>query len=96
MSVSVVSGGGGLSDIDRATLNSISSNTVSYVSSNIDTADSTDYYFLSFIPGTTKWKIKRLNKTTYVSDYATGDGTIGKKVNELNNPKLVDSGLVIY
>ena len=47
-----------------------------WVSSNIDTADSTYYYFLSFFQGTTKWRINRLNKTTYVSDYATGDGDI--------------------
>lgn len=47
-----------------------------YVSSNIDTTDATNYYFLSFIPGTTKWRINRLNKTTYVSDYATGEGDI--------------------
>lgn len=47
-----------------------------YVSSNIDTTDSTYYYFLSFLPGTTNWRINRLNKTTYVSDYATGDSDI--------------------
>jgi len=47
-----------------------------YVSSNIDTEDTTNYYFLSFIPGTTKWRINRLNKTTYVSDYAVGDSDI--------------------
>ena len=47
-----------------------------YVSSNIDVEDETNYYFLSFIPGTTKWRINRLNKTTYVSDYATGDSSI--------------------
>lgn len=47
-----------------------------YVSSNIDTTDATNYYFLSFIPGTTKWRINRLNKTSYVSDYAIGDSDI--------------------
>jgi len=47
-----------------------------YVSSNIDTADTTNYYFLSFIPGTTKWRINRLNKTTYISDYVVGDSDI--------------------
>jgi len=48
----------------------------SWVSSNIDIADATYYYFLSFIPTTTKWRINRLNKTSYVSDYATGDSSI--------------------
>ena len=47
-----------------------------WVSSNIDTEDATNYYFLSFIPGTTKWRINRLNKTSYVSDYAIGDSDI--------------------
>lgn len=48
----------------------------SFVSSNIDTADATNYYFLSFISGTTKWRINRLNKSTYVSEYAIGDSSI--------------------
>lgn len=47
-----------------------------YISSNIDTEDAINYYFLSFISGTTKWRINRLNKTTYVSDYAIGDSDI--------------------
>lgn len=48
----------------------------SWVSSNIDMDDATYYYFLSFIPDSTKWRINRLNKTSYVSDYATGDSAI--------------------
>jgi hypothetical protein len=49
---------------------------LTWVSSNIDMTDGTYYYFLSFIPATTKWRINRLNKTSYVSDYATGDSSI--------------------
>lgn len=56
------------------TLQSIAGNFL--VSSNIDMSDATYYYFLSFIPNSTKWRINRLNKTSYVSDYATGDSTI--------------------
>lgn len=47
-----------------------------WVPSSIDVEDATNYYFLSFIPGTTKWRIKRLNQSTYVSDYAIGDSSI--------------------
>ena len=91
MSVSVASGSGfpgssqadlkriadNQGNINSATeeiLQSITGN--QYVSSNIDTEDATNYYFLSFIPGTTKWRINRLNKTSYVSDYAIGDSDI--------------------
>ncbi len=47
-----------------------------YVSWNIDTADWTYYYFMSFLPWTEKWRINRLNKSTYVSDYATWDSDL--------------------
>jgi hypothetical protein len=56
------------------TLQSVTGNL--WISSNIDMADGTYYYFLSFLPSTTKWRINRLNKTSYVSDYATGDSSI--------------------
>lgn len=49
---------------------------LSYVASNIDMSDATYYYFLSFIPNSTKWRINRLHKTTFVSDYALGDSSI--------------------
>lgn len=61
-------------NVSGSELQSIAGN--SWVSSNIDMADSTYYYFLSFIPGTTKWRINRLNKTSYVSDYAIGNSAI--------------------
>lgn len=48
----------------------------SWVSSSIDMTDATYYYFLSFIPGTTKWRINQLNKTTYESGYKVGDSDI--------------------
>jgi len=77
ISISVSGGGGNVNTSKLATeetLQSIIDN--QYVSSNIDTEDATNYYFLSFIPGTTKWRINRLNKTTYVSDYAVGNSDI--------------------
>ena len=48
----------------------------SWVSSSIDMTDATNYYFLSFIPNTTKWRINQLNKTTYESAYKVGDSNI--------------------
>ena len=65
---------GNINSATEEILQSITGN--QYVSSNIDTEDATNYYFLSFIPGTTKWRINRLNKTSYVSDYAIGDSDI--------------------
>ena len=65
---------GNINTATEEILQSITGN--QYVSSNIDTEDATNYYFLSFIPGTTKWRINRLNKTSYVSDYAIGDSDI--------------------
>lgn len=57
-------------------INLDTSTLVEWVSSNLDMTDNTYYYFLSFIPTTTKWRINRLNKTSYVSDYATGESSI--------------------
>lgn len=81
-----VYGGGGVSkyitNVAGETINPATEETLqgiagsSWISSNIDTVDATYYYFLSFIAGTTKWRINRLNKTSYVSDYATGDSSI--------------------
>ncbi len=75
ISISISGGGVDTSNLaTEETLQSITGN--QYVSSNIDTEDATNYYFLSFIPGTTKWRINRLNKTSYVSDYAIWDSDI--------------------
>lgn len=64
-----------------------------WVSSNIDTKDNTYYYLLSFIPGTTKWRINRLHKTTYVSEYATGEGDINTA---WANRKTLETYATIY
>lgn len=62
--------------INPATEETLQASSSAWISSNIDMADATYYYFLSFISNTTKWRINRLNKTSYVSDYATGDSAI--------------------
>lgn len=55
----------------------------------IDKSDATNYYFGYTQIGTTNWRIKRMNKTTYAIDWATG--TTDPATNYTNRTSLTYS-----
>ena len=58
------------------TLSELSSKSENRINSSIDIASDDYYYFLSYLKGTTQWRIKRMSKTTYAVDFVEGDSDV--------------------